>query len=109
MTTGEAALGHPRLSVRNLCNSYGAGAFRAEILCGLEADFHAGELAMILGPSGSGKTTFLNLAGAMRAIQTGSVRLDGVELKGASREELARIRRSVGYVFQANNLLASLS
>jgi putative ABC transport system ATP-binding protein len=109
MIAGAIPHAHPHLSVRKLCHAFGAGALRQEILRGLDADFHAGELAMILGPSGSGKTTLLNLAGTLRAVQTGSVRLDGVELKGAGREELARIRRGIGFVFQTHKLLASLN
>jgi len=98
-----------RLTVRDLRHSYGKGVNRQEILHGLDMEFRSGEIVIILGPSGSGKTTFLSLAGALRSVQEGSVRVDGVELKGARPEELTRIRRGIGFIFQSHNLLASLT
>jgi putative ABC transport system ATP-binding protein len=95
--------------VKGLRHAYGAGRNRREILHGVDLEVCSGEIAMILGPSGSGKTTFLTLAGALRSIQEGSVRVDGTELKGASVEERTAIRRGIGFIFQSHNLLLSLN
>ena len=57
------------------------------------------------GPSGSGKTTLLSLIGGLRSVQEGSLRSLGKELNGANEEKLVQVRRHIGYIFQAHNLL----
>ena len=64
---------------------------------------------IIMGPSGSGKTTFLTLVGGLRAIEEGSVLVEGTDLAGAGREERIAVRRKVGFIFQSHNLLESLT
>ena len=61
------------------------------------------------GPSGSGKTTLLTLMGCLRSIQEGSVNILGQEIHGASKGDMVKIRRYIGYIFQAHNLLGSLT
>jgi putative ABC transport system ATP-binding protein len=61
------------------------------------------------GPSGSGKTTLLTLIGGLRSVQAGSLKFNGQELLGASKEELVQVRRQIGYIFQAHNLLDFLT
>jgi ABC-type lipoprotein export system ATPase subunit len=68
----------------------------------------AGEIVIVTGPSGSGKTTLLTLIGALRSAQEGSVQVLGSELRGASSRVLERVRRDIGYIFQAHNLLDAL-
>ena len=68
-----------------------------------------GEIVIMTGPSGSGKTTLLSLIGALRSTQDGSLRVLGRELRGAARGDLLEVRRRIGYIFQAHNLLDSLS
>jgi len=64
----------------------------------------------VMGPSGSGKSTLLNLAGGLDSPTSGEVLVEGELLGSLGRRELARLRRrSVGYVFQDLNLLASLT
>ena len=63
-----------------------------------------------MGPSGSGKSTLLNLAGGLDAPTAGAVLVEGTDLAGLSRAELAALRRrSVGYVFQDFNLIPALT
>ncbi len=61
------------------------------------------------GPSGSGKTTLLTLIGALRATQSGRLSVLGQQLRDASTHELVQVRRYIGYIFQAHNLLYSLT
>ena len=68
-----------------------------------------GEIVILTGPSGSGKTTLITLIGALRAAQTGSVKVLGHELLNAKERDLARVRKDVGYIFQQHNLLDSLT
>jgi putative ABC transport system ATP-binding protein len=97
------------ISVHGLSHSYGQGALRKEVLHNISIDFYPGEIAIIMGPSGGGKTTFLSLAGALRSVQSGSIQLAGTELRDANARILTRIRRQIGFVFQAHNLVESLT
>ena len=102
-------MGSALISVQDLTHSYGQGALRREVLHGISVDFYPGEIAIIMGPSGGGKTTFLSLAGALRSVQSGSIRLGGTELRNANTRTLTRVRRQIGFVFQAHNLVESLT
>lgn len=69
----------------------------------------AGTAVALTGPSGSGKSTLLHLIGAIERADAGTVRIDGRDLAGRSRAELADYRRRVGFVFQRYNLLPALT
>lgn len=88
---------------------FGDGPLRKQILFDVTAEIRAGEIVIVTGPSGSGKTTLLTLIGALRSVQAGSVQILGEELRGASSRTVARVRTSIGYIFQAHNLLSSLT
>jgi putative ABC transport system ATP-binding protein len=64
---------------------------------------------IMTGPSGSGKTTLLTLIGALRSTQEGSMQVLGQELRNAPAKHLVELRRNIGYIFQAHNLLESLT
>ena len=69
-----------------------------------------GEFAVVLGPSGSGKTTLLNIIGALDVPTDGKVFVAGKELGGASKADLAAVRRSaISFVFQSFNLFPGLT
>jgi putative ABC transport system ATP-binding protein len=69
-----------------------------------------GEFLTVIGASGSGKTTLLNLLGGLDRPTAGSVAVHGVELSGLSEAELVKFRREkVGFVFQAFNLIPTLT
>lgn len=61
------------------------------------------------GPSGSGKTTLLTLVGGLRSAQKGNLKILGQEMCGASKRQLMQVRRQIGYIFQAHNLLTFLT
>lgn len=67
-----------------------------------------GHFAALTGPSGSGKTTLLSLLGALSRPSSGSIVLDGRELSACSDVELARVRRTIGFVFQNFSLVPRL-
>ncbi|MEU7821948.1 ABC transporter ATP-binding protein [Catellatospora sp. NPDC049133] len=98
------------LQLRDVHRTHGTGEAAVHALAGVTLDVLAGELVAVMGPSGSGKSTLLNLAGGLDAPDTGEVLVEGLALSTLRRRELAGLRRrSVGYVFQALNLLPSLT
>jgi putative ABC transport system ATP-binding protein len=86
---------------------FGSGALRKQILYDVTAEIQAGEIVIMTGPSGSGKTTLLTLIGALRSTQEGSLRVLGHELRGTPAGALVKVRRKIGFIFQAHNLLKS--
>src|SRR5918997_6729494 len=99
----------PVISVHQLNHYFGHGQLRKQVLFDISLDISAGEIVIMTGPSGSGKTTLLTLSGGLRSAQSGSLRVLGQELCGASAAELTMVRRHNGYIFQAHNLHTSLT
>ncbi|MBD2680852.1 MULTISPECIES: DevA family ABC transporter ATP-binding protein [Nostoc] len=99
----------PVISIHNLDHYFGHGSLRKQVLCNINLEINAGEIVIMTGPSGSGKTTLLTLVGGLRSTQSGSLRVLGGELCGASAQELVQVRRHNGYIFQAHNLHGSLT
>src|SRR4051812_27099467 len=99
----------PVIKIRNVNHYYGTGALRKQVLYDVTLDIYPGEIVILTGPSGSGKTTLLTLCGALRSIEEGSVLVLGQELNGAKPEELVMTRRNIGFIFQAHNLINSLT
>lgn len=99
----------PVISIRNLDHFFGQGEQRKQALFDINLEINAGEIVIMTGPSGSGKTTLLTLIGGLRSVQSGSLKLLGQELCGATSEQLVRVRRRSGYIFQAHNLHGSLT
>jgi putative ABC transport system ATP-binding protein len=88
---------------------FGKGALRKQILFDVSDEIAPGQIVIITGPSGSGKTTLITLIGALRSTQEGSLQVLGRELRGASASELNEVRKEIGFIFQAHNLLNSLT
>jgi putative ABC transport system ATP-binding protein len=99
----------PVISIQNLNHYYGKGALRRQILFDINLEIYPGEIVLMTGPSGSGKTTLLSLIGGLRSVQEGSLKFLGKELYLASQTKLVNIRRNIGYIFQAHNLLEFLT
>jgi putative ABC transport system ATP-binding protein len=99
----------PPIIARNLQHFYGEGSLRKQILFDINLQFDEAEIVILTGPSGSGKTTLLTLAGALRSVQEGSMRVLGQELRDADKDTLSEIRKSIGFIFQAHNLLEALT
>ncbi len=94
----------------NVLKVYGQGEAEIHALDGATFAVERGELAVILGASGAGKTTALNILGGMDTATSGTVRVDGRDISGASNAELVEYRRAdVGFVFQFYNLVPNLT
>ncbi|WP_431034329.1 ABC transporter ATP-binding protein [Streptomyces sp. P6-2-1] len=109
---GPAAAGTPGAAVelRGVRRSYGRGAGAVHALAGVDLVLAHGTFTAVMGPSGSGKSTFLQCAAGLDRPSAGSVRLGGTEITGMKENELTALRRGrLGFVFQAFNLLPSLT
>jgi putative ABC transport system ATP-binding protein len=99
----------PVISAQNLNHYFGEGDLRKQALFDINLDIHAGEIIIMTGPSGSGKTTLLTLMGGLRSAQEGSLKILDQEIRGADKTALMQIRRNIGYIFQAHNLMTFLT
>jgi putative ABC transport system ATP-binding protein len=97
------------VSIKGLNHYFGKGSLRKQVLQDITLDIGQGELIIMTGPSGSGKTTLLTLMGGLRSPQEGSLKVLGEELRGAGKGKVTKLRRNIGYIFQAHNLLKSLT
>jgi len=89
---------------------YGKGRGAVAALREVSIELPSGAFTAVMGPSGSGKSTFLHCAAGLDRPTSGSVRLGGTDLTGMSETELTVLRRSrIGFVFQAFNLVPSLT
>lgn len=96
------------LAVQNVKVFYGPKRARIAALDDVSLDFFPGEVTLVMGPSGSGKTTLLSLLGCLRSADQGSVLFEGHDVNRLSEGERCRVRRRVGFIFQAFRLFHSL-
>jgi len=89
----------------NLKKTYMLGKVPVNALRGVNLKVEGGDFFAILGPSGSGKSTLLNLIGALDKPTEGKMLIEGVDVSTLSDNQLADLRRRVGFVFQFFNLI----
>lgn len=97
------------LETWGLKKTYNQGSLEVHALRSIDMMVERGELLSVLGPSGSGKSTLLNMLGALDRPSSGTIFIDGMDISKASKNELARIRQGVGFVFQYFNLIGRLT
>jgi putative ABC transport system ATP-binding protein len=90
--------------------TYQQGKVEVDALKGVSLSIDKGGFVALAGPSGSGKTTMLNMIGGLDTADSGRIVVDGNEYEKMNQSQLADLRlRSVGFVFQAYNLIPVLS
>ncbi len=100
----------PVVRLRDVTKTYGAGAAKTKVLRGVSIDVEAGELVALVGQSGSGKSTLLNIIGGLDMPDSGEVEVLGIDtLKAGDRKRASLRNQSIGFVFQAFNLLDHLT
>ncbi len=100
----------PILSARNVTKTYRSGSLEVAALRNVDIDVESGEFVIVMGPSGNGKTTLLNCLSGLDDIDEGVVEIEGHSIHDLSDRKRTRHRASsMGFVFQAYNLIPVLS
>ena len=98
------------LEIKNIHKSYGEKENAVEVLKGISISIEKGQICVLLGPSGSGKSTLLNIIGGIDHADSGSICIEGKEMKGMKEKQLSLYRRNhLGYIFQMYNLIPNLT
>jgi putative ABC transport system ATP-binding protein len=105
-----AARSAPAVVLRDVCKVHGQGDGAVVALDGVSVALAPGSFTAIMGPSGSGKSTFLHVAAGLDRPTSGRVAVGDIDLAGLSERRLTILRRErIGFVFQAFNLMPSLT
>ena len=98
------------IEVKNLNKTYGIGRTEVRAINDISFEAKEGDIILIMGPSGSGKTTLITIIGGLLKPTSGSVAVLGQNINLFSEKEITQFRlRSLGFIFQSFNLIASLS
>ncbi len=100
----------PLIETRELVKKFGSGETEIDVLRGINLQIDSGEFVAIMGPSGSGKSTLLSILGGIELPTSGQVLLEGVDIATMTDDERTLIRRRrIGFIFQAFNLMPTLT
>jgi len=100
----------PMVEIKNLSKAYRRGSQIIPVLQDISFDIGEGEFMALMGPSGSGKSTLLNLIAGIDKVDTGIIRVGGVDITTLTEAELAGWRAAnVGFIFQFYNLMPVLT
>ncbi|MFO0590027.1 MAG: ABC transporter ATP-binding protein [Polyangiaceae bacterium] len=104
------AEGESIIELRNVSKTFYRGKEPVEVLSNLSLDVPTGSFEALMGPSGSGKSTLLNLIAGLDQPTSGTARVAGEDITKMSDSQLASFRsRTMGFIFQAYNLLPVLT
>jgi putative ABC transport system ATP-binding protein len=100
----------PAASARHATKTYGRADATVTALDDVTVDFAAGAFTAIMGPSGSGKSTLMHCLAGLDTLTSGTVTIGDIELSGLDDRRLTQLRRdNVGFIFQAFNLIPTLT
>ena len=97
------------LRMRSVSKTYRTDMVETHALREFSLTVEEGEFVSVTGPSGSGKTTFLNIAGMLEELTSGTYELDGKDISSLNDRERSRVRNEkIGFIFQSFNLIPEL-
>jgi putative ABC transport system ATP-binding protein len=100
----------PTIRLEGIHKTYDVGEIHVHALRGVSMEIYAGEFVAVMGASGSGKSTLMNILGCLDKPSRGHYYLDGKDVSGLTKDDLAKIRsQKIGFVFQQFNLLSRTS
>jgi putative ABC transport system ATP-binding protein len=100
----------PIVEIEHVSKSYRRGTHIIPVLQNITIDIAEGEFLALMGPSGSGKSTLLNLIAALDSVDSGLIRVGGIDITKLTETELATWRSvNVGFIFQFYNLIPVLT
>jgi putative ABC transport system ATP-binding protein len=109
-TTASASTTTAAALATDLSKIYGEGETRVVALDAVSVEFRSAEFTAIMGPSGSGKSTLMHCMAGLDTVSAGSATIGGTELSALKDKRLTQLRRDkIGFVFQAFNLLPTLT
>lgn len=100
----------PIIQCKDIYKHYGEGSTRVDALTGIDLAINQGEIRMLIGPSGSGKTTLISIIAGILTQSSGDCFVNGIDLNHLSDQEKTHYRgKNIGFVFQAFNLIPTLT
>lgn len=108
-TSREISTNNNVVCTSGLNHHFNSDIGKSQILFDLNFSIKEAEVVLLRGPSGCGKSTLLTLVAGLRKVQTGSLKVFDTELNGANENQLLKVRRRIGFIFQAHNLHDSLT
>ncbi|HKV03521.1 MAG TPA: ABC transporter ATP-binding protein [Candidatus Acidoferrales bacterium] len=100
----------PTIRLEGIHKTYDLGEIQVHALRGVSMEIYPGEFVAVMGASGSGKSTLMNILGCLDKPTRGRYFLDGKDVSGLTKHDLAKIRsEKIGFVFQQFNLLSRTS
>ncbi len=94
----------PKIRIRGLEKSFGEKV----VLDGVDLEVGQGESVVVIGGSGTGKSVMLKCVLGLLEANSGSIQVDGDEVVGLGGQELERVRRKFGMLFQNAALFDSM-
>ncbi len=106
----EVVVGRTVIDVKDARKTYVMGQEKIRAVDGVSFTIEEGEFCCILGTSGSGKSTLLNLLAGIEKLTAGDIIINGSSIKKMNEKKLSKFRQeNLGFVFQAYNLLGSMT
>lgn len=89
------------IEIHNLQKSYGD----TTVLKTINLTINDGEIYGLVGRSGAGKSTLLRCINGLESYDSGSLKIDGFEIKDHSNHEIRKFRKNIGMIFQNFSLM----
>ena len=110
VTRAPAATDSPAVEAREVVRRFGEGDYAVDAIRGVSLEVPRGQFTAIMGPSGSGKSTLMHILAGLDQPTSGTVEIGGQDITAMNDKELTLLRRrQIGFVFQAFNLVPTLT